>query len=201
MIVRRSLPFAAAVIVGLLTLLGLLFLADLSNVLLAWATFLAGVALLLGIANLFIVHSSRLIRGNGYSAALLLAMTLVFALAVTDAAGLTDDSVTLAFNWLQAPLEAAVASLLAFFLLFAAFRLLQRQRSVWTLLFLSVVVIVMLGQTPLPGLLSDIFGSLADVIASVFVNAGMRGILIGVALGTITLSVRLLAGAEQPYNK
>jgi hypothetical protein len=198
---RRGLPLATALIVGLLTLLGLLALPDLSNVILGWATFLAAVALLLGIANLFIVHSGRFVRGNGYSGLLLLAMTLVFVLAATDMAGLTDDSVTLAFAWLQAPLEAAVASLLAFFLLFAAFRLMQRQRSAWTVLFLLVVLVVMLGQTPLPGVLSDIFGSAADVIAAVFVNAGMRGILIGVALGTITLSVRLLTGSEQPYNK
>lgn len=198
---RRGLPLATAVSAGLVTLLGLLFLPDLSNLLLGWATFLAGVALLLGIANLFIVHSGRLSRGNGYSAVLLLAMTLVFALAATDMAGLTNDYVTVVFGWLQAPLEAAMASLLAFFLLFAAFRLLQRERSVWTILFITVVVIVMLGQTPLPGILSDVFGSLADVIVLIVVNAGIRGILIGVALGTITLSVRLLAGSEQPYNK
>jgi hypothetical protein len=198
---RRGIPFATAVIAGLVTLLGLLLLPELGNMILGWATFLAAVALLLGISNLFIVHSGRLARGNGYSGVLLFAMTLMFALAATDMAGLTDDYVTLTFGWLQAPLEAAVASLLAFFLLFAAFRLLQRQRSVWTLLFLTVVVIVMLGQTPLPGILSDVFGSIADVIALIFVNAGMRGILIGVALGTITLSVRLLTGSEQPYNK
>jgi hypothetical protein len=40
-----------------------------------------------------------------------------------------------------------------------------------------------------------------NLINAIFVTAGMRGILIGVALATITLSLRLLAGLERPYNK
>jgi hypothetical protein len=40
-----------------------------------------------------------------------------------------------------------------------------------------------------------------QVIDSLFVTAGMRGLLIGVAIGTIMLSLRVLVGLERPYNK
>jgi hypothetical protein len=94
-----------------------------------------------------------------------------------------------------------MASLLAFFLLFAGIRLLQRQRNWWAVLFLATVILIILGRTPLPGFLGDLFGGISDFIGAVFVNAGMRGILIGVALGVITISIRVLMGWERPYEK
>jgi hypothetical protein len=201
MIVKNGLPLVIAVLTGLLTLIGLLLAPALSDLLLSWAIFLAAAALLFGIINLLFVHLARVFRGNLYSGVLIVAMLAVFALAATDTFAMTEGGVATAFNWLQAPLEAAVASLLAFFLLFAGFRLFQRQRNLWSILFLATVVLIMLGNTPLPETLSSPFGSLADVISTTVVSAGMRGILIGIALGAITLSLRLLAGSEQPYNK
>lgn len=206
--IKRTIPVAIAVAVGLLTFLGLLFdLPQLSNLLLSWAAFLAAVALLLGVLNLFSVHLSRLFQGNGYSGILVLGMIGVFALAVTDdVLNLTEGGVDAVFQWIQVPLEAGLASLLAFVLLFAGFELLRRQRGVGALLFLLTAVLVLLSYAFtasrfLPAAVSDVFLQIRRAIDAVFVTAGMRGILIGVALGTITLSIRLLVGAERPYNK
>ena len=41
---------------------------------------------------------------------------------------------------------------------------------------------------------------LGDWLENVVALAGMRGLLIGIALGTITLSIRILAGWERPYQ-
>jgi hypothetical protein len=71
----------------------------------------------------------------------------------------------------------------------------------WTVLFVATVILVLLGITPMPAFLSDIFASINNFISLIFVSAGMRGILIGVALGTITVTLRLIFGSEQPYNK
>jgi hypothetical protein len=161
---------------------------------------LAAVALVLGVLNLFVVHLLR-IRQNRYSLVLLLSMLAVFGLAVTDALGITNHSVTGVFNLVQAPLEAALASLLAFFLLFMGVRLLRRQRNVWSGLFMATAIVLLLSQSPLPGQLNALLTPVRNLINGIFVTAGMRGILIGVALATITLSLRLLAGLERPYNK
>jgi hypothetical protein len=199
--IERIAPVSLAIMFGLLAVLGLLFIPALANTLTGWASFLAAVALLLGILNLIGVHARRAVKRNAYSVLLLLSMLAMFALAISDFIGATDQGVEFIFGRVLAPLEAAMASLLAFFLLFAGIRLLQRQRNWWAVLFLATVVLILLGRTPLPGFLGDVFGGISNFINTVFVNAGMRGILIGVALGAITISIRVIMGWERPYDK
>ena len=59
----------------------------------------------------------------------------------------------------------------------------------------------MLSQTHLPPLFDKIFGWLDGIISDVIVVAGMRGILIGVALGAVAVTLRILTGSERPYDK
>lgn len=210
---KRGLPLAIAILFGLLTLVSLLFsIAEVSQLILEWASFLVAIALLLGAINLFSVHSQRTIRGGSpgsqrfYSAVLAVSMIVVFALGLTDLFAMTDGSMMLVFNWIQAPLEAALASLLAFFLLLSGMRLLQRQRTVGAVLFLATAVLILLTNaliaSPfLPDSLGQFLQQIRDAIQNVVVAAGVRGIILGVALGAITLSIRLLLGLERPYNK
>jgi hypothetical protein len=197
-----------AVAAGLLTLAALLGgWQDVANLLLGWAAFLAAAALLLGVFNLFSVHWRRYVtESNYYSGLLLLGAGLVGAMAVTDALAVTDGGVALVFNWIQAPLEAALASLLVFLLLLAGFRLLQRDRGWASILFLATVIGVLLadalsGSRLLPEALAPWLDQARAFFDEVVVTAGMRGILIGVALGTLTLGIRILAGWERPYDK
>ncbi|MFZ0546592.1 MAG: hypothetical protein WAM60_14190 [Candidatus Promineifilaceae bacterium] len=196
-IVRQTIPRILAVLFGIVTLVILGFAPNESGQLTGWASFLAAVALILGILNLFSVHIRRIFKGNFYSLVLVIGLLATLVLGFTDLFG----GVATVFTYVQAPLEAALGALLAFFLFFAALRLLHRSHSLWTALFVLTVVLVLLGITPLPAFLSDIFSNVSHFISIIFVSAGMRGILIGVALGTITVTLRLLLGAEQPYNK
>ncbi len=198
---RHILPMALAVAFGLLTLAGLLFFPVIGDALISWATFLAAVALVLGVLNLLSIHVRRSSKGNLYSAVLVLSAVAIFALAVLDYLRITTDGVTTAFTLVQAPLEAAVGTLLVFFFLFAGFRLLRDQRNGWALLFIISAVVVLLAQTQLPPYLNDIFGWLNDIISNVIVVAGIRGILIGVALGAVAVTLRVLTGSERPYDK
>lgn len=200
MSLKKAIPPLIAISFGLLTLIGLLLIPDLGALVLGWVTFLAATALLLGIINLFLVHLNRAGQRNIYSLALILSMLAVFALAITDSQGLTTGALAAVFSQIQLPIETALASLLAFFLLFAGMRLIQRQRNVWSFLFLLTAIIFLLSDTPFTAL-NDIIQPLRRFIETVLVTAGVRGILIGVALGTITISLRVLAGLERPYNK
>jgi hypothetical protein len=197
---KRGLPTGLAVLFGLLTLLGLVALPSLANLLLSWTTFLAAFALILGVVNLLIVHGRRSAQGNANSLVLMLGIAAMFTLYLTDRLALTDGSLRAAFRFVQAPLEAAVSSLVAFFLLFAGVRLMRRRRSIWSVLFLLTAVLFLLAQGPLPAPVASAIYSARDAVQKVVVTAGMRGLLLGIALGIITLSLRLLAGVERPYN-
>lgn len=196
---KNGLPVLLAVAFGVLALIGMLLVASLGQIILGWASLLAAFALLLGLGNLFLVHLKRAIRANPYSLLLILSMGVVFLAGVADLLGLTEsDFSQQLFEWLQRPLETAFSSLLAFFLVFAGFRLLQRRRDGWSVLFLVTVIVLLL---PVPGAAANLFTVLRNLISDLFVTAGLRGLLIGIALGIITLSLRLLVGSERPYSK
>lgn len=204
---KQSIAVFTAVFFGLLTLVALLFnVRGLSSVILGWVSFLAAIALILGVLNLLLVHLNRLIKEqNVYSGVLVLGVLGVFAAAVLD--GLSgSNSVDTIFSWIQAPLEAALASLLAVFLLLAGVQLLKRQRTGWAILFSLTAVVMLLGQALLtsrllPAGLRQPVNQVVEFVQTVVVTAGLRGLLIGVALGTLLLSLRLLMGVERPYNK
>lgn len=198
---KQSLPLVLAYIFGVLALVGLLFVPALAKTLTGWVGFLAAVALLIGILNLLSVHFRRLLQGNIYSIVLVISLLVMFGLGVTDYIEVTDDAVSTAFIHVQAPLEAALASMLAFFLLFSGVRVLQRRRSWWGLLFIGSVIVFLLGRTPLPGKIGELLTDFSDALSDIFVTAGMRGILIGVAIGAIAVSIRVLMGIDKPYNK
>jgi hypothetical protein len=204
---KQSIAVFIAVFFGLVTLIALLFnVSGLSTVILGWASFLVAIALILGVLNLLIVHVTRLFRErNLYSGVLVLGMLVVFGTAVFDALS-GNDNVTLLFNWVQAPLEAALASLLAIFLLLAGVQLFKRQRTRWAFLFGLTAILMLLGQALLasrllPTTLRQPVNQAYEFVQTIMVTSGMRGLLIGIALGTLLLSLRLLMGVERPYNK
>lgn len=198
---NRSIPLLFAYTFGALALLGLLFVPVIAQILTSWVGFLAAVALLIGIVNLVSVHSRRIRKGNAFSAVLVVSVLLVWVLGLTDFVEITSGGVSSVFQYVQAPLEAAMASMLVFFLLFSCIRMLQRERNIWTYLFIFSVILFLLGRTPLPGLPGDIFVALNDFVSAVFVSAGMRGILIGISLGVIAVALRVLMGTNRPYEK
>lgn len=206
--IRKITPLLIAILFGALTLLGLLFdLATLNNITLGWASLLAALALLFGVLNLLYVHLNRfLIKRNFYSLVLAVSLLTVLGLAYTDYVGLTNNAVNTVFTSIQLPLETALASLLAFFLLFAGFQLIKRRRSVWAFIFIFTTIILLfsnalLATDLLPSNITPVVEQIQDIFQNVIVLSGVRGLLLGIALGTILLSIRVLLGVERPYNK
>lgn len=197
----RLFPSIFAIIAGFATLVGLFILPQLGQILLSWGSLLAAFALLVGIINLMRVHLNRAsTERNVYSLILVLCMWAVFFLSLTDWLGLTSGIVDTIFTYVQVPLEGAFASLVAVLLLTAAFRMVQQQRNVWTALFLLTAVLVLLSTITL-SFFGTVFLEIRYWLEALVVTAGMRGILIGVALGSVMIAIRLLLGIDQPYNK
>jgi hypothetical protein len=157
-------------------------------------------ALLLGLVNVVVVHLRRILKrdeGWYYSIAL---VSVALIVIVAGIPGSDSSVVAWIFDNVQFPLQASTFSLLAFFVATAAYRGL-RLRSLESIAFVVTAVVVLIGQVPVGRYLSESLPQIKDWILNVPSTAGMRGIIIGVALGTIATGVRVLTGFDRPYGR
>jgi cytochrome bd-type quinol oxidase subunit 2 len=189
--------------VGELTLLGIL-----RDYFLRGAVIMAAVALLVGIANLVSVHAKKIQENNGGGASFILILSLVITISVgiwditrTYLFGeLTYQRTRWIFNNIQLPIETSLMAVLAVSLAYAATRLLGRRTTVFSAIFVTVVLILLIGTVPHFATKYPLLGVLRDWIVQVPAVAGARGILFGVALGTIATGLRILMGSDRPYR-
>ncbi len=205
---KKILPVTNAVIAiisGSIVLLGYFFpglFGGIQSVLIGWAIILAAFALLLGIFNLMMVHWKKIgSEGKGSIYSIVLLISLVLTMIIVSISGPAGSWSLWIFNTIQVPAEISLLAVLAFVLVYAAARLLTRRFKWYTILFLVTVLLVLLGSAPLffvgeVGLLSSLRGWLAQVPAV----AGARGLLLGVALGTVATGLRILIGIDRPYG-
>lgn len=177
------------------------FVGSLAELLVGWTIIIAAFALLLGFGNVASVHWNRIKNrqaGASYSSVLLVSLISTLAIGLLSG-GPNSTSSRFVFNYILEPLEATLFALLAVFIATAAFRAF-RVRNLETFFFVLFAVIVLLGQIPLGIYLWSEFPVIKDWILNVPTLAGTRGILLGVALGTIATGLRLLIGADRPYT-
>ena len=93
-------------------------------------------------------------------------------------------------------------ALLAVTLTYASIHLLKRRFNLLSVIFLVTALLILLGTAPLPflGVIPGLSDWVRPFITRVMAAAGARGILIGVALGTLTTGLRILFGADRPYG-
>lgn len=200
---KRTIPMAIALAIGFLMLIDFFFDESHINALGGFfvdsAVIVVAFALLLGLLNVLIVHFKRIRRredGWPYSI-FLVGIALIVLLG--GISGPETDVVKWIFDNVQFPLQAATFSLLAFYVATAAYRAF-RLRSLESIAFILAVIVVLLGQVPIGRYLSDFLPAAKDWILDVPGTAGVRGIIIGVALGTIATGVRVLMGFDRPYS-
>lgn len=201
----RVLTAIIAIAVGILILLGYFLpqAAVLQIVLLDWAIILAGTAALIGIFNLVTVHTDKIRRrakDSIYSTILIMGLfaTFIFGLALKPQ-NPTMQSIVL--NGIIIPVEATLMGLLVVSLLYAAIRLLRRRADVMSIVFIVTAALIFLGSATLPFGDVPIIGTLIRPwVSQIWALGGARGILIGVALGTLTTGLRVLFGVDRPYG-
>ena len=201
----RILTAIIAIAVGFLVLLGYFFpqAAPLQILLLDWAIILAGAAALVGFFNIAIVHLDKIghrDRNAVYSGILVIGLfaTFIFGIILKPQHPYMQ---AFALNGIIVPVEASLMGLLAVSLLYAAVRLLRRRADLMGIIFIATAGIIFLGSATLPfGDVPFVGTLLRPWITQVWALGGARGILIGVALGTLTTGLRVLFGADRPYG-
>ena len=199
----RVFTAAIAIAAGILILGGYFFpaLAGMQMLLLNWAIILTGVAALTGIFNLISVHADKVRRGEKgsiYSALLVISLVATFFLGIILRP--EHNAMKSLMDGIIIPTEAALMGILTISLVYAAIRLLRRRVDVMSILFLLTAVIILLGSATLPFGDMPLLGTFSRWMTQVWALGGMRGILIGVALGALTTGLRILFGADRPYG-
>ena len=166
----------------------------------SWALIIGPFALVLATVTLIQTHAARIRRRTEhwqYS-------FVVFAGLITMVLiGVFFKPQNPAFEWLynnvQIPMDATMFSLLAFFIASAAYRAF-RARTFEASLLLITALIVMMGNVPVGDLLSNDTASKARqwILDNPNLSA-RRGIILGVSLGVISQSIRIILGIERSY--
>ena len=203
----RYVTAAIAMASGFIVLLGYLYpldaLISLRIMLTDWAIIIAAMAVLVGVVHLIFVQMEKIRRRekNGVYGAF-----MVVALLITVAFGglFGTDSVFMkvAMNAIIVPVETSLMAILAVTLVYASIRLLRRRADMMTVLFLIAAVLFLVAIMPKPidpAVNDSIFQPIAALLGMIS-NGGARGLLIGVALGTLLTGLRVLFGIDRPYG-
>ncbi|MCY4525407.1 MAG: hypothetical protein OXB89_02260 [Anaerolineaceae bacterium] len=159
------------------------------------------VSIMIGILNLLLVHlrrSGRRETGCGYSFVLFLSAATVIGLTYLERENLLTTGAewrVLLLEQVQVTVESSLAGLLLFGLVYGAWRVMALRVNGWGSLFVLTVLLVLGAALPLPELAPLV--PLRDWLLAVPVNAGARGILLGIALATIVVGARVLIGQDR----
>ena len=195
-----TVPTIITGIAGLIVLLSFIFpeLTALRMVLITIAILAAGLALLLGFVRLLNLHLRRVRqRRSGYSLVALITALIVFVVLVADRF-LNLGATTWVFNAIIVPIQSSLGALLAIFLGAAAVRMAQRRRTWGTLWFLLSAMVVLLTQIPVS---SDSILLPVRQFFDALAMGGLRGLLLGVALGTLAVALRVLLAIDRPQSE
>ncbi len=226
---KRKLPIIIAFVAGMLMwakyYVPTAGSAQLQDDFVLWVRIIVGFAAILGILSLLHHHWSKIkLKKPGYG----FSWVTMVAFVVMSMAGFLPwnfpgfaeaqmpNSGSL-FQWMFdnmfVPMQATMFSVLAFFIASAAFRAF-RARSLEATALLIAGCIVMIGRVPVGDLMADsayhmtILGneySILDFpqISSWLLNfpnsAAQRGILLGIMLSQVAISIRIIFGIERTY--
>jgi hypothetical protein len=208
--IQRTLPIVVAGIVGVFMAVQFFVphpaMRHGYNLVLDCKQVVFGFTLMLGVFSLLRFHGRKVARRTPdriYSLVVIASCAASILAAVI--AGTERGPYMWLYDRVQAPMQATLFSLLAYFVASASYRAF-RARSVHATLLLLAGSIVMLGRVPTGDLLAvDLGGhrlslaSLADWILGTPNLAAKRGIMIGVGLGMISTSLRIILGIERGY--
>lgn len=204
---KRILPAINAVIaisVGIVVLLGYFFPAinPFRFIFLQWAVILAGFAVIVGVWNLFSVHMQKIRARRPGSVNSIILIFFMFLTMIFSLVPGMEPIQKVMLDGIMIPAEISLVAVLAVTLVYASVRLL-RVRSDWaSILFLVITIVILLGLGPLPtiGQIPFVSDTLRPFVSDALATGGARGILIGVALGTLTTGLRILFGTDRPYG-
>jgi hypothetical protein len=206
---KRQIPILLAILASIYPVVAFFFpdrrINDFNNTLDEWMLIIAGFALMLGIVSMVQVNMmkvQRRVEGWYFSVIILIAFVTMSAFGLFGDQGTRDNGQLYPFTWvfefMYAPLQSTMFSLLAFYVASASYRAF-RVKNVEATLLLVGALIIMVGRIPLGEALFPWLPDVAEWIMKYPNAAAQRGVIIGAALGAAAMSIRVMVGIERPY--
>lgn len=192
---------------GLIIILGLFLqntiIGQIKNYMLEWAIIVGSIAMVIAIFNLLSVHWNKVFTDGkrDYASPFFIA-GFVTVLLVGLALSPTNEFFLNISKYTMISVETSMMGVLALTLSLASFRFFRKKQNLLAIVFgISTVIFLLLFS----GILST--GIESPFIQSIFNSlhalpiAGSTGILLGIALGAIVTSIRVLLGFFKPYDR
>ena len=206
-LVKKQIPITIAFIVGMFMWLQYYVphnsVQSLYRRLITFDLIIAGFALLLGIYSLLNHHWNKIRRKSfqwGFSIVVYIAMFGMVAAGFFSKKHLEMGGPLMwLFSYLLVPMQSTMFSILAFYIVSAAYRAFRARTKEATILLITAII-VMLGRVPIGEVM---FGPKLPLFTEWILNtpsmAAQRGILLGVGLASIATSLRIIFGIERTY--
>jgi len=202
---KSTLPKWILFICGIVVLIASIFvvpepLKNVSNEIQHFTSILTSFAICLGAVSLGINNVKRTVKKqSGWCYSIVLLISLIATIGIGISLGRKSANFMWIYNYLYMPLQAAIYSILFFQVGTAVYRTFIVKNPTATVL-LIFACLTILGGAPaitctIPGLTA-----LNDWILAVPQMSGSRGIMIGLGVGIIGISVRTILGREKAYQ-
>lgn len=214
---KREIPLLLTAIVGFTFLIQFFiphpFLRFMTDMFSDWFSIIAAAAIWLGALNLIRVSLERIYKKESdwfYAVVTIASFLLIVVVGFFFSGGRSFQDPGTRFDWIYlniyTPLMATMFAMLAFFVASASYRAFRARNAQATVLLLAAFI-VMLGRTPFGDWLSGLvflpkgwgISNVSNIIMNYFNVAGQRAIMIGIALGTVSTSLRIILGIERTY--
>lgn len=173
-----------------------------------WFSIVQACAIILGALNLLLISTQKIARqkeGWGYAALIIVSFLIMVGIGFSGGVGFREAA---GFDWLYRfmyiPLASTMFAILGFFVASASYRAF-RARNVEASLLLVAAFLVMLGRVPVGDMVTAFMpdgyqmSDLASWIMNFPQKAGQRAIMIGIALGLVSTSLRIILGVERSH--
>lgn len=216
-LIKKTIPLAIVFVVGILTLFSYYVphkvSVDFVETVSKWENIVMAFAFMLGLISLFVNHYgkiSRKVPGWGYSIFVFIGfLAMVVPAIITKGRTMDAGSIT-ALGWSYRHIYNALAgtmfAVLAFYIVSTAYRSFRIKSAQAFVLFVAAFVLI-LGKVPLGQIIWDKVLGWTGVTVSTVISwimtvpavAGKRGIMIGIAVGAVVTSFKIIFGIEKQY--
>lgn len=154
----------------------------------------------IGLVNLVTVHSRNIKRkGKDWDLSVVLLVITFGYLALGVVTGPTAPLYAWIFDATAVPLGATFYSVLAFYIVSAAYRAFRAKTREAAIL-LSAGVLVLLGNAPIGEVIYPGFGTASKWIMSIANASAMRAVIFGATIGAFITAIRVCFGIDRPYS-